>query len=98
MLDEAEWEVISPLLDSFIAQVKDYRQVHRVSLRQAREQIEAAALDEFARLTGTQETNVDAIWHHRLSLYGPPCRSCGRPLRTPAAKLCGSCMTAREEL
>jgi len=52
-----------------------------------------AALAEYERITGYRETNFAAIWHHRLALYGPPCKSCGKPLRTPQAKLCGNCMT-----
>src|SRR5687767_1084696 len=43
------------------------------------------ALDEYNRITGDQETNPNAIWHHRLSIYGPPCSKCGKPLRTPRA-------------
>jgi hypothetical protein len=52
-----------------------------------------AALEVFNELTGANETNVNAIWHHCLSMYGPRCQSCGKPLRTLQAKLCGSCMT-----
>jgi len=49
-------------------------------------------LAEYERITGYRETNPNAIYHHRLAMYGPPCKHCGKPLRTPQAKLCGSCM------
>ncbi len=48
-------------------------------------------LAAYNAITGSSETNPAAVWHHRVGLYGPPCTTCGRPLRTPAAKLCASC-------
>jgi hypothetical protein len=42
-------------------------------------------------MTGLRETNINAIWHHRIAEYGPPCGACGKPLRTPKARLCAAC-------
>jgi hypothetical protein len=54
-------------------------------------------LDEYNRITGFGETNPNAVWHHRLSLYGPVCNSCGKPLRSPTARFCAACGAARAE-
>ena len=48
----------------------------------------AAALDLYEEMTGLRETNINAIWHHRIALYGQPCDQCGKPLRTPRANFC----------
>ena len=49
-------------------------------------------LREYKRITGFPETNPTALNHHQVALYGPPCEYCGKPLRTPDAKLCAACM------
>jgi hypothetical protein len=92
MLDEQEWATISPLLRRSLADTKEERARTDVPLSSSLvERHFRPALEEYARLTGYVETNSNAVWHHRLSLYGAACPSCGKPFRTPAAKLCVSC-------
>ncbi len=52
-------------------------------------------LDFYEKLTGFEETNANAIMHHRISLYGPPCENCGKPYRTPKASFCAACGNKR---
>ncbi|QDE65770.1 MULTISPECIES: hypothetical protein [Myxococcus] len=54
------------------------------------------ALREYERLTGFRETNINAVLHHRLILFGPPCTTCGKPLRTPQARYCAACGALRQ--
>lgn len=91
MLDEAEWAEVAPYLSGFISAMKAYRAEHQVSLAEARERVSDQACAVYERLTGFHETNPNAIYHHRLSIFGPPCRRCGRLLRTPLASFCASC-------
>ena len=57
-----------------------------------RERMFGPFLREYERITGLKETNPNAVYHHGLSMYGPACRKCSKPLRTPNARLCGSCL------
>lgn len=92
MLDEHEWERLAPHLTDAIQQIKRYREAHGVSIAEARAAgYGQEALKIYYEITGFRETNPDALWHHRLSLLGRSCSCCGKPLRTPSAKLCAEC-------
>jgi hypothetical protein len=87
MLDDAEWEQVVPHLKNAIAQIKDYRRAQNASLAEAKDHgYGQGALERYRHITGFRETNVNALWHHRVSQFGPPCSSCGRPLRTTGAR------------
>jgi hypothetical protein len=91
MLDEAEWQTLAPLLGSNIEATKRLRR-SGAALAEGEKNIFAhVALGKYKAFTGHQEMNVDALWHHRASLYGPLCTKCGKPLRTPRASFCAAC-------
>jgi hypothetical protein len=97
MLDEQEFAEIASLHRLGMQSAKEYRAetgapIERVPLTECF----VAMLGRFEAMTGFRETNPNAVWHHGLSLYGPPCGRCGRLLRTPKAELSGSCMTPRD--
>ncbi len=96
MLDEAEWSQVAPLLSRSIANVMEYRKETGSSLAEAHEKaFGREALKRYFEITGFRESNVNALWHHRLSEFGPECRACGRPLRTPRASHCAECGAVR---
>jgi hypothetical protein len=97
MLEDAEWEQVVPHLENAVAQIKDFRKVHNVSLAEAqRHGYGQSALERYHEITGFRETNANALWHHRISQFGPPCSSCCRPLRTPRARFCAECGALRQ--
>lgn len=92
MLEEAEWAQMQPLLFASLHNIKCYREQTGIPLGETpMEAMYWPALGLYHALTGLEEVNPTALWHHRLSLYGPPCTHCGKPLRTPRAKLCAAC-------
>jgi hypothetical protein len=98
MLTDDEYERLSPHLSNAIREIQSYRQQHGCSLAEARANAYGArALEIYRDLTGFQETNVDALFHHRLSVYGPPCHACGKLLRTPQARWCAECGAERAQ-
>lgn len=97
MLDEEEFASIDQLFRDCTTATKEFRLRHDLPLGRL-------GLDErfrpvrlrYRQLTGIGHCHHTEIRRHRLALYGPPCTQCGRPLRTPRAKLCAACMTPAE--
>ncbi|MDQ2772204.1 MAG: zinc ribbon domain-containing protein [Bacteroidota bacterium] len=56
-----------------------------------RERHQQPLLEMYKLLTDFEETNPNAIWHHIVDQYGPPCPQCHKPLRTPQARFCAAC-------
>ena len=95
MLDEREWQQIGAPGGNLIQAMKDYQSRHGVTLAVAKEEAPKEVLARYKNLTGFDETNVNALAHHRVAIYGPPCSACGKPLRTPVARRCVECGAVR---
>jgi hypothetical protein len=94
MLDEREFAEVAGLYSEAMRGTKRFRLESGASLEHPHiDDLFKPVRDRYEQLAGMKETNHNAIMHHRISLYGPPCANCGKPLRTPTAKLCGSCMS-----
>jgi len=92
MLDECEFAVVARLYGDGIRLIKEVENQPAHPLQATpREERFKACLDAYERLTGFRESNPNAVMHHRLVLYGPPCLACGKPLRTPRASRCMAC-------
>lgn len=91
MLTEDEWEELEPLLKKDIERIKAYRTETGVGLRETLDTLHHDACERYFEITGFTETNPDALWHHRLSIYGSECTQCGHLFRTPEASFCANC-------
>ncbi len=90
MLDEDEFAEVWPLYRDSLILHKNVAGEIRAG-RATLADLYRPMLDVYERLTGFRESNPKAVLHHRAALYGPPCRACGRPLRTPQAAACVTC-------
>jgi hypothetical protein len=92
MLDESESPAIQSLLTADVQAIQAYREDHGATLAEALNVVRTqAACGQYFELTGFRETNAHALWHHRRSLFGPPCAGCGELLRTPRSRRCFAC-------
>ncbi|MFO0596139.1 MAG: hypothetical protein U0228_12560 [Myxococcaceae bacterium] len=92
MLDEVEFARVSDLYAACIratqqARVETGQALADVSMDARFEPVRS----EYERLTGFVNCHHNAVMHHRLSLLGPPCVRCGKPLRSPRARHCAAC-------
>ena len=92
MLDENEYKIISELYGECMSATKEFRKKYNLPLSNISiDERFKPVRDEYKKITGFEETNHNAIMHHRLSSLGPDCPACGKPLRSPKAKLCPEC-------
>lgn len=98
MLDETEYAEIARFHLEATAATKEYRRRWAVSLANTPlQELYAPVYEHYERMTGVRESDYDEILKHRISLYGPPCKRCHKPLRTPTARFCGACMNPVDE-
>ena len=87
MLDEEEYAIAHKLYGEAFGRRKS---------GMTREESFKPMLDYYKEVTGLEETEPNAIMHHRIAQYGPPCEKCGKPYRTPKALFCAACGNKRE--
>ena len=85
MLDEDEFKIAKELYGSAFGKQESMSERFK------------PLLTYYQDLTGEEETNPNAIMHHEVALYGPPCENCGKPYRTPLASFCAACGNKRKE-
>lgn len=92
MLDEDEYAEVHALYGQCMKATKEFREKHYVPLDAVDPKVLFKPVcDAYERMTGMKETVANAIMHHRIAHYGPPCKNCGRVLRTPQASKCFEC-------
>ena len=92
MLDEDEFRIIDDLYAGCMRATKEFREQHNIPLEGVPVHARFAPVRKaYEDLTGMADCHENAIMHHRISIYGPPCVRCGKPLRTPRAKFCAAC-------
>ena len=101
MLDEQAYAPVAASLaeyDSLLHEVESGRHPQEEGerlLADARERLYECMSATYQAVTGQQARDPYHVAHHRASLYGPPCASCGKVLRTPKASKCFECGQAK---
>lgn len=85
MLDENEFAIASKL----------YSETFK-SAGLSRDERFKPMMDYYYSITGFHETEPNAIMYHRIAAFGPLCKKCSKPYRTPIATFCAACGYKRE--
>jgi rRNA maturation endonuclease Nob1 len=96
MLSDEEFERIGLALRQRIRAIKQFPADHGATLADAVANVASDAVAEYEALTGETMAHPDDLYAAQNSRYGPDCHACGKPLRTPRAKLCAACGADRE--
>ena len=97
MLDEEEFKIVREAHLQGVRAVQDHRQQHDATLEETPvSRLHHPVHEAYERLTGATGVHHDHILYHRLSIYGPPCSACGKPLRRPQASMCAACGALRK--
>lgn len=92
MLDEQEFQAVYELTGNALTKAKELRQKQNLSLEGLSvDEVFRPMREKYKEIAGYDETNHNAIFHHRISIYGEPCKQCSKPLRTPRASFCAAC-------
>src|SRR4051794_33433553 len=92
MLEETEFAEVAKLYSEAMKETKHFRETTGSDLKHPTiSDLFRPVREKYEELTGMKGLHENAIMHHRIAIYGPPCARCGKPLRTPKAKLCASC-------
>lgn len=101
MMDGGEFAQVEERYRAAVRGIKSRRARRSISLQDARpdELYRPVQLlyRRLAKRAGLDPVVVSPghVLKHRLASYGPACRRCGLPLRTPSAKICAGCGTVR---
>ncbi len=96
MLEETEFAVVGKLYSEGMGATKEFRLKHNLPLSECPiDERFRPVREAYEGMTGMAESNHNAIMHHRISIYGPLCEHCGKPLRTPSATFCAACGQVR---
>ena len=91
MLTASEEQSLWPHLQGVARRIKAEMDNRGVGMEEVQRHVFQKAMTVYSDLTGERLEHWQQLYCVAMSAYGPPCPECGRPFRTPRAKLCAEC-------